>query len=58
MVLDDYVFDKSIFYFIQRFECYTTLIVKELLYNKKSNFDLYFKKCRNLHKYNRNQHIK
>ena len=56
--MDDYVFDKSIFYFIQRFECYTTLIVKELLYNKKSNFDLYFKKCRNLHKYNRNKHIK
>ena len=22
----------------QRFECYTTLIVKELLYNKKSSF--------------------
>ena len=31
---DDNIFDKSIFYFIQRFECYTTLIVKELLYNK------------------------
>ena len=41
--MDDYFFDKSIFYFIQRFECYTTLIVKELLYNKKSNFYFYFK---------------
>ena len=45
--MDDYVFDKSIFYFIQRFERYITLIVKELLYNKKSNFYFYFKKCRN-----------
>ena len=41
--IDDYVFDKSIFYFIQRFECYTTLIVKELLYNK-INFLLLFQK--------------
>ena len=56
--MDDYIFDKSIFHFIQRFECYTTFIVKELLYNKKSNFYFYFKKCRNLHKYNRNQYIK
>ena len=56
--MNDYVFYESMFYFIQRFECYTTLIVKELLYNKKSNFYFYFKKCRNLHKYNGNQHIK
>ena len=56
--MDDYVFEKSIFYFIQRFVCYTTLIVKELHYNKKSYFYFYFKKYRNLHKYNRNQHIK
>ena len=56
--MDDYVFDKPIIYFIQRFECYTTLIVKELLYNKNSNFYFYFKKCYNLHKYNCNQHIK
>ena len=41
--MDDYFFDKSIFYFIQRFECYTAVIVKELLYNKKSNFYFYFK---------------
>ena len=47
-------------YFIifQRLELYTTLIVKKLLCNKKSNFYFYFKKCRNLHNYNRNQHIK
>ena len=33
-------------YFIvfQRCECYTTLIVKELLYSKKSNFLLLFQK--------------
>ena len=55
--MDDYVFDKSIFYFI-RFESYTTLIVKELLYNKKSDFYFFFKKCCKLHKYKRNQHIK
>ena len=36
--MDGYVFGKSIFYFFQRFECCTTLIFKELLYNKKSNF--------------------
>ena len=36
--MDDYVFDKSIFCFIQRFEFYTTLIVKELLYNKNQFF--------------------
>ena len=46
--MDDYFFDKSIFYFIQRFECYTTLIVKRLLYNKKSSFYFYFKKCGNV----------
>ena len=45
-------------YIIRHFECYTTFIVQELLYNIKSNFYFYFKKCRNLHKYNRNQHIK
>ena len=27
----------------QRFKCYTTLIVKELLYNTKSNFLLLFR---------------
>ena len=32
--MDDYVFEKSIF-FIQCFKCYITLIVKELLYDKK-----------------------
>ena len=32
--MDDYVFDKSISYFIQRFERYTSFIVKELLNNK------------------------
>ena len=31
--------------FLQRLKCYTTFIVKELLYNKKSNFSFYFKKC-------------
>ena len=36
--MDDYVFDKYIFYFIQRFECYATLIVKGLLYNKNQIF--------------------
>ena len=41
--MDDYIFDKSIFHFIQRFECYTTFIVKELLYNKIS-FLLLFQK--------------
>ena len=56
--MDDYAFDKSIFNFIQRFECYTTLIVKKLLYNKKSSKYFYFKKCHNLLKYNHNQHIK
>ena len=55
--MDDYVFNKSIFYFIQRFQRYTTLIVKELLYNKKSNFYFYFKKCCNLHKYNQPNNI-
>ena len=48
-------------YFIifQRFECYTTLIVKELLYiNKIKFFYFYFKKCRNLHNFDRNQCIK
>ena len=43
---------------VQRFGCYTTLIVKELLYNKNQIFYFYFKKCRNLHNYNRNKHIK
>ena len=32
--MDDYIFLKFIFCFIQRFECYTTLIVRKLLYNK------------------------
>ena len=32
------------FIIIQRFECYTTLIVKELLYNKKSHFLFLFQK--------------
>ena len=37
--MDDYVFNKSIFYFIfQRSECYTTHIVNELLYNKNRFF--------------------
>ena len=46
-------------YFIsQRFQCYTTLIVKELLYNKTQFFYFYFKTCRNLHSYNHNKHIK
>ena len=36
--MDDYVFDKSIFYFIESFDCYATLIVKELLYNKNQIF--------------------
>ena len=47
-----------ILFFPQRFKCYTIIIVKELLYNKKSNFYFYFKKCCNSEKYNRNQHIK
>ena len=34
--IDGNVFDKSIFYFIQRFECYTTLIVKQFLENECS----------------------
>ena len=35
-------------FILQRFECYATLIVKELLYNKKSQFFyFYFKKYRN-----------
>ena len=42
----------------QCFECYTTLIVKELLYNKKLNFLLLLQKYRNLHNYSCNQHIK
>ena len=46
------------FIFFQRFECYTTLIVKELLYNENQIFYFYFKKCRNLDNCNRNQHIK
>ena len=37
--MDDYIFNKSISYFIQRFECYTTLIVKELLCNKNQFFN-------------------
>ena len=38
----------------------TTLVIKELLYNKKSIFLLLFQKgsFRNLHNYNRNKHIK
>ena len=32
--IDDNFFNKSIFDFIQHFECYTTLIVKELVYSK------------------------
>ena len=46
-------------YFIifQRFESYTALIVKELLYTKNQILYFYFKKCRT-YNYNRNQHIK
>ena len=36
--MDDYVFNKSKFIIFQRFECYTTFIVKELLYNNKIKF--------------------
>ena len=37
--MDDYVFDKSTFFIIfQRFECYATLIVKELLCINKIEF--------------------
>ena len=44
---------------LQLFECYTTLIVKELPCNKKNQiFYFYFKNFHNLHKYNRNKHIK
>ena len=35
--MDGHVFDKSIFYFIH-FKCYTTLIIKELLYNQNQIF--------------------
>ena len=35
---------NQFFIIIQCFECYTTLIVKELPYNKKSNFLLLFQK--------------
>ena len=37
-----------ILFFSQCLECYTLLVVKELLYNKKSNFYFCFKKCHNL----------
>ena len=46
-------------YFIsQSFECYTTLIVKEMLYNKNQFFYLHLRECRNLRNYNRRKHIK
>ena len=39
------MFSTNLYFIIfQRFECYTTLIVKEMLYNKKSNFILLFRK--------------
>ena len=60
--MDDYVFGKSIFFIsFQRFECYTTFIVKELLYVNKIKFFTSIsksKKCRKLHNFDRNQHIK
>ena len=51
-------FSTNPYFIFQRHKCYTTLIVKELLYNKNQIFYFYFKKCRNLHNYNRNKHIK
>ena len=44
-------FSTNPFFIFQRFECYTTLILKELLYNKNQSFYFYFKKRRNLHNY-------
>ena len=39
------IFSTNLYFIIfQRFECYTTLIVKEIIYNKKSNFLLLFQK--------------
>ena len=32
------------YFIVQRFECYTTLIVKELLYNKRLKFFTFFSK--------------
>ena len=45
-------------FIFQRFECYATVIVKVLLYNKNQIFYFYFKKYRNLHNNDRNKHIK
>ena len=36
--MNNYVFENSLFYFIQHFKRYTTLTVKELLYNKNQIF--------------------
>ena len=44
-------FSANPYTIFQRFKCYTTLFVKELLYNEKSNFLLLFQKFCNLHKY-------
>ena len=30
--MDDYVFDKSIFYFILRFDCYTSFTIKNEIF--------------------------
>ena len=50
-------FETDPYFIFQRFECYTKLLVKELLSKKNLIFYFYFK-CRNLHRYNRNKHIK
>ena len=39
-------FSANSYFIFQRLECYTTLIAKELLYNKNQMFYFYFKKCR------------
>ena len=51
-------FSTNPYFIFRSFECYTTPIVKELLYNKNQIFYFYFKTCRNLHNYNLNKHIK
>ena len=51
-------FSTNPYFIFQCFECYTSLIVKELIYNKNQIFYFYFKKCRSLQNYNRNKHIK
>ena len=51
-------FSTNPHFIFQCFECYTTLIVKELIYNKNQIFYFYFKKWRSLQNYNRNKHIK